>query len=189
VTDYNSAEFTAIFIQLLIVLIVARRSYFMAQGVPYSGARLAVLPALILVLWTVVELESTLLTPWALPYLIALDVSIVVVTALVFTPVAERMTQVTRDPSGGGSYRIGFALAALFVGAFIVRLAVAVALFPSSLEFGTPPGGYPPVQQQLVLAVIDAIFSLSAGLVLARSIGIRRKWKSAQLGARSGGIQ
>ena len=178
-TDYTSAEFTAIIIQVFIVLIVVRRSYFMTKGVPYSAARLVALPVLILILWTVSELESLLLTPWALPYLVALDAAILVLTTLAFTPIAERMTQVTRDPSGAGTYRIGFSLAALFVGAFLIRITVAVALFPTSLEFGTPPGGFPPAQQQVVLAVIDAIFSLSAGLVLARFLGIRRKWNLA----------
>ena len=180
VTNYTSAELTAIFIQLVIVLIVIRRSYLMTQGVPYSGARLAALPVLILILWVVSELESILLTPWALPYLIALDLAIVIGTGLAFTSVAEGMTDVTLEPSGSGTFRIGFSLTALFVGAFVVRLTVAVALFPSSLEFGSPPGGFPPFPQQVVLGVIDAIFSFSAGLVLARSIGIRRKWNTAR---------
>ncbi|MGD0588413.1 MAG: hypothetical protein ABSA63_06445 [Thermoplasmata archaeon] len=186
-TDYTSPELTAIFIQVVIVLIIVRRSYYMTRGVPYSGLRLAVLPALILILWVLSELESLLLTPWALPYLIVLDLAILIGTALGFTPVAERMTEVTREASGVGSYRIGFSLAALFVGAFVVRIGVAIVLFPSSLEFGSPPGGFPPTQQQLVLGVIDAIFSLSAGLVLARSIGIRRKWNAARAGTRTGG--
>jgi|SRR5271157_5127602 len=179
-TDYTSAELTAVFVQVVIVLIVVRRSYFMTRGVPYSGVRLAALPVLILILWLVSELESILLTPWALPYLIALDSAILILTALAFTPVAERMTKVTRDSSRAGSYRIGFSLAALFVGAFVVRLTVAVVLFPTSLEFGSPPGGFPAAEQQVVLAVVDAIFSFSAGLVLARSIGIRRKWNAGR---------
>ena len=66
-TDYTSAELTAILIQVVIVLVIIRRSYAMTQGVPYSGARLAVLPVLLLILWGVSELESVLLTPWALP--------------------------------------------------------------------------------------------------------------------------
>jgi hypothetical protein len=180
-TDFTSAELTAIFIQVVIVLIVARRSYSMTRGVPFSSARLAALPALIVVLWTVSELESLLLTPWAFPYLIGLDFAIVVATSLAFTTVAERMTQVAVDPAGSGSYRIGFSLAALFVGAFALRLTIAIVLFPTSLEFGSPPGGYPPPQQQVVLAVIDSLFSFSAGLVLARSIGIRRKWNAMKM--------
>jgi hypothetical protein len=183
VTDYNSAELTAIFIQVVIVLLIIRRSYAMTQGVAYSFVRLAILPVLILILWGVSELESILLTPWALPYLIALDVAILILTALAFTPVAARMTHVTRASTGEGTYRIGFSLAALFVAAFVVRITVAAVLFPSSLEFGGPPGGFPPTQQQIVLAGIDAIFSLSAGLVLARSIGIRRQWNATPAGA------
>ncbi len=184
-TDYTSAELTAILIQVVIVLVIIRRSYAMTQGVPYSGARLAVLPVLLLILWGVSELESVLLTPWALPYLILLDLVILIGTSLAFSQVAERMTEVTHEPSGSWYYRIGFSFAALFVGAFVIRVTVAVVLFPSSLEFGSPPGGFPPIQQQIVLGVIDALYSVSAGLLVARSIGIRRKWQAARASAAS----
>jgi len=164
----------------VIALLVIRRSYAMTQGVPYSAPRLVVLPALILVLWGVSELESVLLTPWALPYLIALDFAILVVTTFAFTGIAERMTRVDSGPAGSWSYQIGFSLAALFVGAFVIRLSVAVALFPSSLEFGSPPGGFPPIQQQAVLGIIDALFSVSVGLLVGRSLGISRKVRAAR---------
>lgn len=186
-TSYTTPELTAIFIQVVIVLLIVRRSYAMTQGVPFSGVRLVALPALILILWILSELESVLLTPWAFPYLIALDLVILIGTALAFTGVAERMTQIYREPSGGWSYRIGFSLAALFLGVFVVRLAIAVLLFPSSLAFGSPPGGYPPVQQQIVLGTVDALFSFSAGLLVARSIGIRRKWQGARASTASAG--
>lgn len=175
VATYTSAELTAIFIQVVIVLLVLRRSYAMTQGVPYSAPRLVLLPGLVLVLWGVSELESTLLTPWAVPYLIALNLAILIATSWSFTSLAGRMTKVDRSTSGGVSYRIGFSLAALFVSVFVIRLTLAIALFPSSLEFGSPPGGFPPVQQQVVVAVIDALFSVSVGLLLARAIGIRRR--------------
>ncbi len=180
VTSYSSAELTAILIQVVIALLVIRRSYAMTQGVPYSAARLVVLPVLVLVLWGGSELESVLLTPWALPYLVALDLAILVVTTFAFTGIAERMTQVNQGPPGNWSYQIGFSLAALFVGAFVIRLSVAVALFPTSLEFGSPPGGFPPIQQQAVLGIIDALFSISVGLLVGRSLGISRKVRAAR---------
>jgi hypothetical protein len=184
VTSFTSPELTAILIQLVIVLLIVRRSYAMTRGVPYSGFRLSFVAGLILFLWAVTELESTFLTPWAVPYLIALDIAILIGTSLAFTPVAERMTEAYRAPSGRWSYRIGFSLAALFVGAFVIRLSVAILLFPSSLAFGSPSGGFPPIQQQIVLGVVDALFSLSAGLLVARSIGIHRKWQAAMVSAR-----
>lgn len=184
-TGLSSSDYTTIFIQVVIVLLIARRSYAMSQGVAFSRARLVLLPILILILWGVSELESIFLTPWALPYLILLDVAIVAGTSLVFAPIAERMTSVGRDAAGNWTYRISFALAALFLLAFVARLALAVALFPSSLQFGAPPSGYPPGPQQVVLAMIDAIFSLSAGLLVGRSLGVLRKWSAAQ-GSRSG---
>ncbi|MCI4373278.1 MAG: hypothetical protein L3K02_06525 [Thermoplasmata archaeon] len=173
--SYNSAELTAIVIQLIIVLVIVRRSYLMTQGVPYSLSRLAITPVLILFLWAVTELESTFLTPWAIPYLIALDLAVVVLSSIALIPVAERMTQMYRGPSGEWWYRIGFSLAALFIGTFVIRFAITVLLFPGALEYGSSPGGYPSVSEQFVLVMVDALFSLSAGLLVARSIGIRRK--------------
>jgi len=177
--SYSSSELTAIGIQLIIVLVIVRRSYAMTKGVPFSGLRVTAVPALLLILWGVTELESTLLTPWALPYLIGLDIAILIATALGSAPVAQRMTLFTREPSGSWSYRISFSMAVLFVAAFVVRLALAVVLFPASFEFGSPPGGFPPVQQQVLLALIDAIFSVSVGLLVGRSVGIYRGWKAA----------
>jgi hypothetical protein len=155
----------------------------MTQGVPCSAARLVVLPALILVLWGVSELESILLTPWALPYLVALDFVILLATSFATIGIAERMTKVSPGRPGSRTYQIGFSLAALFVGAFVIRLSVAVALFPSSLEFGSLPGGFPSVQQQVVLGVIDALFSVSVGLLVGRSLGIARKVRAARAGS------
>lgn len=179
-TGLSSSELTAILIQAVIVLLIARRSYAMSQGVPFSRVRLLLLPILILVLWGVSELESIFLTPWAVPYLIVVDVAILAGTSVGFAPVAERMTSVGRDAAGNWTYRISFTLAALFLLAFVARLALAVALFPSSLQFGAPPSGFPAAAQQSVLAVIDAIFSLSAGLLVGRSLGVLRKWAAAQ---------
>jgi hypothetical protein len=180
--SYSAAEIASIFVQVIIVLVIVRRSYRMTQGVPYSLARLVALPTLILALWMLDEVQSLLLTPWAFPYLIGLDSGVLAGTALIFTPVARRMTTVTRDPAGFGSIRIEFSLAAVFVIAFAVRLLLALVLFPSALEFGSPTGGYPPSSEQAVLAVIDALFSFSAGLVVARSLGIHRQWNSASVG-------
>jgi len=180
VTTYTSAEGTAIFVQVVIALVIVRRAYAMSQGVSYSVARLVFAPALIMFLWLVSELESILLTPWALPYLIVADTAILVVAAIGFARVSKAATEVTRDDSGGWSYRIGFATAVLYLVVFLARLAVAVALVPSSLEFGASPSGFPPVGQQVVIAGIDAAFSVSAGLLIGRSIGVVRKMRTVR---------
>ncbi|MCI4349100.1 MAG: hypothetical protein L3J93_02630 [Thermoplasmata archaeon] len=176
----SSTEFVAVFVQVLIVLVILRRSIAMTRGVPYSTVRLVVLPVLILLIWVVDELESFYLSPFALPYLVGLDLAILVGTSLAFVSIAERMTEVARDPSGGWTFRIGFSLAALFVGLFVVRLLLAILLVPSALEFGKPAGGSPSVGQQALLVLIDGLFSMSAGLLIARSSGIRRKWRSVR---------
>ncbi|HYA11026.1 MAG TPA: hypothetical protein VEH10_05090 [Thermoplasmata archaeon] len=176
----SGSEATVVLVEVAILLVILRRSYLMSRGVPYSPARLLLAPVLILFLWCLVELEAPLLTPLAIPYFLALDIAILVAAALGARPLAERRTQVARDDSGVWTYRIGFSLAALFLVVFLLRLGLALALFPSALSFGAPPGGYPPFPQQLVLAGIDAIFSVSAGLLVGRSWGVARKVGAAR---------
>lgn len=152
----------------------------MTKGIVYSEFRNLVVPVVLLILWAASELQSTLLTPWAVPYLIVLDLVILVGTAYFFTGIAERRTEV-KVLNGSANFRIGFGMVALFLGAFVVRLALAALLFPNSLAFGSPPGGFPPTDQQTILAAIDVIFSFSVGLLVGRAIGIRRKVLEARL--------
>lgn len=176
-TSFTSGELTSIVIDLVIVLVVARRIYAMTQGVPISALRISVIPVVLLAvfLWGSTEFESVVLIPWALPYLIVVDLAILVASVLLMTPIAARMTEVTLDDTGGGTFRIGVPLGALFLVTFVIRLGLTIALFPSALAFGAPPGGAPPVSQQEVLAVVDALLSFSMGLLVARSAGVRRK--------------
>jgi hypothetical protein len=172
---YTSGELTAIFIQVIIALVIVRRSYAISRGVPFSAARVAILPVLIVVLWGASELASILLTPWAVPYLLALDVVLLLAAAVGFARVAERRTVVWRNQSGGWDYRLPFAVTLLYVALFLLRIVVAAVFFPSSLVLGAPTGGYLPTSQQLLLAIVDALFSVSAGLLLGRSWGSYRK--------------
>ncbi len=183
-TSYSPAIVLAVVIELAIALVIVRRSYLMSQGVSYSVARLVIAPVLLVFLWVLSELESLLLTPWALPYLIALDVVILVLASLQFARVAERVTRVFEAGPGEWRYQIGFSITVVFLVAFLVRLGLAVALFPDSLLFGSPPGGFPASEQQAVVATIDAIFSLSVGLLIGRAFGIHRKWRRVRAEAR-----
>jgi hypothetical protein len=183
-TAYSTALIAPIVIQLVIVAVVVRRSYLMSQGVPYSVFRLVAVPVLLLILWAATEAASTLLTRWALPYLIAADTAILVVTAVAFAGVAQQVTHVSADVQGNWNYRVPFAITGLFLAAYVARLVLTVALFPQSLVFGALPSGYPPESQQVVLAVVDGIFSISVGLLVGRSVGIYRKLRSVRTPAK-----
>src|SRR5690348_12505594 len=130
-------------IQLLFVLIVVRRSYQMSKGVSYSTLRVMAVPVLLLLLWALSEYESTVLAPWAIPYLIALDAGIVAAAAWWFAPIAQRATQFFQGESGDWRFRIDFSVTAVFLVAYLVRLAIADVLFPASLSFGGGPPAYP----------------------------------------------
>ncbi|HZY69724.1 MAG TPA: hypothetical protein VFF67_01945 [Thermoplasmata archaeon] len=86
-----------------------------------------------------------------------------------------------KNGPGVASYRIGFSTGLFFLVAFLSRLAVAP--FPASLNFGARPGGYPPTAQKAALAAIGGLYSLSGGMIIGRSLGVRRKW--AEVAARA----
>lgn len=175
----GQAELTAIVIELLIVAVIARRSYALSQGVAYSPVRLALSPIVVLALWAFTELEAVVLIPWALPYLLGADTGIVLATTLGMVPYAAKHTTVSSDPTGARTVRLGPTLAVLFFVVFLARILVALALFPSSLGVGGAPSAALPGAQQLLLAVIDGMLSVSVGLLLARSLGIARKVREA----------
>ena len=177
------SETLAIGIQLLVALAIVRRSYSVSQGVPFSAARVLVSPVLIVVLWAVTEVESIALTPWAVPYLISLDASVLGASAYAFTGVAERRTVAWRDPKAGWMYRTEFSLALLFLGAFLLRLIVTAVYFPAALQTGVSVAGFPPGPQQAAIAGVDALFSMSAGLLIGRSRAALRRVRAAQASA------
>jgi hypothetical protein len=139
----TSAAIVPIIVQLAIALIVLRQPCLMAQGVPYSLPCLILLPGLLPVLWGLTELESTLFTPWALPFLLGSDTAILIVTAAMFAWVAQRVTETYRGPGGEWNYRIGFGIPAVFPGAFILRITLAAILLPVPSILASPRAGIP----------------------------------------------
>lgn len=176
--DTNATEISelyAVAIELIVVGLIARRSIALARGVPYSPVRLALAPVVVLALWAITELEALAWLKGDGPYLLAADAAIVLATTWMIAPMAARQTTISESPQGGRTVRLGMALAAGFFVVFLARIVVVLVLLPASLEFGAPPSGGLTSVQQVVLAGIDALLSLSVGLLLARSLGIVRR--------------
>lgn len=158
-------------ILLLILVILARRTYGMIRGAVVDLGRLAAVTALYVVLWLLVVLGGLLSLPW---YSVAIDAAIAAATAVLMVPLVERRVTLERRPDGRWFYRLPVAVPLAYTVLFGARLAI------DFLVLGTTPFTYPPpsggvsANALLLVSVVDALFSFSTGLMVARGIAVYR---------------
>ncbi|HTT26214.1 MAG TPA: hypothetical protein VMH90_04540, partial [Thermoplasmata archaeon] len=148
-----SNEAPLLLLTALIFLIIARRSYLMARGVPYSVERLvgqAALYLFLLAFTLVFDLE--VLPVWTL----AIDVGLLAVGAGIASVHVRRVTEFTQRDDGRWIYRLGLLLPAVYLGLYVVRVIVELLLVPSALGMsGTIPSL--DALQQVALATVEAL--------------------------------
>jgi hypothetical protein len=166
--------------EVFLVLLIGYRSLLNYRGRPLSVARLVTFPALVLLLWVVAQAETAYAIPASFPLWIALDIGVVVVGALVTVPLAGRLITVYQGPDGRWMYRYGIELIVFYLVSWVVRLVLATVFDPSSLEFtaGTAPTLSPLASS--VMLVVQALFSLSTGLVVGRAVVTYRTYRMAE---------
>ncbi len=175
-----SAIQSAIAVQVIVVLILLVRAVRMYRGQRFSVARLAVFPFLVMLLFAFTELETDLAVAWAYPVWTVVDVVLVAVAAVATIPFAERIVQVHRQADGGWSYRYGVEIIGIYLSLWVVRLGLALYFDPSSLLFTTPaPGTVLSAGASEALVLIQVLFSVSSGLVIGRSVGAYRVYRTA----------
>lgn len=156
----------------LIALLIARRTYLLVHGVRYSLARLLTSPLLYGVLLALTVAESALALPW---FWVPVDVVCVVLGTYISAVHAERTVVFTALPQAGLEYRLTWHVGAIYLGLWIARLALEIAYFPQLLSFSSPPTTIGASSAALlVLAVVEALFSLSSGMLIGRAIGVMR---------------
>lgn len=156
--------------ELLIIYLIARRTYRLVRGAPYQEARILTTIALYSLLLAITLLESYLLLP---TYLLGVDGAIVVVAALLFVGHAERTVVFERGPQGAWTYRLSWVIGGLYLGLWVARLVLELVFFPQVLEFQTITAA-PTLSALVALAAVDGLFALSTGLLLGRSLGVIR---------------
>lgn len=169
----TSAQATEIAVTLLIVLIVGRRVVGMVQGTVLSVPRLFGFAALFVALWVIVVFGSLPTPPW---YSLLADLVAVVATVVTSTPLVERRVVLEHRPNGDWIYKLPVVVPALYLGLFVVRVVVELFVVGT-----TPFGGGATVMlsptQSAILEVVDALFSISVGLLVARSWAVYRRFR------------
>ena len=154
----------------ILFLVVLRRSVLMARGTPYRETRLIVTALVYVALFALTALNDLLILPgWTL----GVDVAVLAAGAVVATRYVERAVAFHRGADGVRNYRLGLALPVLFLALFALRLVVELVVLNID-PFAPPTSLHLTALQTAELAGIGALFALSAGLLVGRSIGVIR---------------
>jgi hypothetical protein len=177
VSGISQSTLTALALQGLIVLLILRRSFQIARGTPASIPRLLLLPAFLVLIFAIAELQATVLVPWTFPGFLVLDIGVALATATVVARLAEPRVEVFRDPAGHLMFRVGLLLPLVYVGLFVARIGVELAYFPALLNFGSSgaAGASPPYSSQVALVAIDVLFALSTGFLTGPSVAVLQR--------------
>ncbi|MGC2288614.1 MAG: hypothetical protein WA688_01990 [Thermoplasmata archaeon] len=170
---------TAIGFEAILVVWIGVRSYGSYQGRRYSSSRVVVFPALILLLYLVTEFETIAAVPWAFPVWTAIDLAVLVGSALATLPFADQLVHVFRSPDGEWYYQYGIELIGIYLALWVVRFGLAAYYDPSSIEFVVPTGAALSTTASDALVLIQGLFSISSGLVFGRAIGTYRLHRRA----------
>ncbi|MCI4350960.1 MAG: hypothetical protein L3K15_05550 [Thermoplasmata archaeon] len=162
---------TVIFLGLLIALL-GRRFYQSVRGAKLSPASLLGFAGVFFALFALTVVSGYFLYP-------AYGLGGLVVDAVVLVPsvyfgirYTRRKVEVWRRPDGVWMYRMGVAIALVYLALLAARLLLDIFVI------GIDPFGPPSIAPTLSVAaaasllVVDALFAVSTGLLLGRNIGV-----------------
>jgi hypothetical protein len=173
----SGTETTGVFILVILVLIMVRRTYNLSQGTPYSGTRVFGYGAFSTILFVVFG-ASTLYVAvgtwgWAALALLAPYALVVVGAAWVTRPRVQALVKFERRENGLLYYRLPIVIPLLTLVLFVVRATVEILLFglnalvtftfPTSVSVGT----------LVILIAVDLVYGASIGLLYGRGFGVR----------------
>jgi hypothetical protein len=166
-----SDELPVLLFLALIVTIGLARSIRIARGTPASPIRLASYAGIWLFLFLLVAIAGVAPLPiWYLGVEAALAIGAGIFAAYYVRGVAE----IFHNDAGVLSYRLGFALPAVYLALLVVRLSVDLAVLGED-PFAQPPVTAPASVTLVTLALValvDALFAFSTGLLVGRSAGV-----------------
>lgn len=177
----SSADTSALFFLVLIVLIMARRTYALAQGSRYSPVRVfgyGVFSMLLFALFAASTIYVAVGTWGVIGYALVVPYAgIVVVAALIAEPHVRRLVRFEERADGATYFRLPLIVPVLSLLLFVVRLAIEVELFGwSSLTTSSLPSHLAPGALE-VLVAFDLLFGVSIGLLIGRGFAVRRAYR------------
>jgi hypothetical protein len=181
----NQTAIAYVFVALL-GLIILRRAYRLTQGVPISTGRLLVLPAVYVLLY-VAELAAIGYGGFGSSVTIELYVSYAVDAALVVAGIVVAYGYTLQHleiyrPEGtiAWSYRMSPLLPVLYVVLFFVRIGIETAILNESPFVFPVPGALAGISvlALYLLFTVDALWGLSTGFLVGRSVAVYREWRA-----------
>ncbi|HEV2450117.1 MAG TPA: hypothetical protein VGU43_06910 [Thermoplasmata archaeon] len=161
---------TTLVVVAVIVLILVRRTYYILKGSVANPARLVSYSVVVSILFGLTVSFGI----GVLPYFdFAIDGAVLVVAALLAVPYVRREVRFEqRPPSTDWYYRLSPWIPLGYVGLFVGRIGLLLAVLgPSALEFVPVSTMLSPLDLY-VLATVDALFALSTGLLVGRNAGV-----------------
>ena len=162
---------------VLLVFIIARRTFRQVRGARFSPVRLFAFAAFYVLLFAALALTTlyAAVVAWgANAYWLLLPYAAVpVVGAGVAVPYIRRIVRFERRDNGEWYYRLSWHLPVLYLVLFTARIAAEIAVFGlAGIEISIPPPPPPSVAAVEVLVGVDLLFGLSLGLLVGRGVGV-----------------
>lgn len=169
---------------VVFALLIGRRIVGMVQGAPLSIGRLVGFAAVYLALCALALGTDLLIEPW---WVGLLDAAIIAAIALTLPATIESSVSVYRGPGGRWYFKMGVWVPVVYLTLFLGRIGLEIGVL------GIDPFAYSPfsvsftTEQRALLAIVDALFAVSTGLLVARSVAVYRSFHRAQRAERKGG--
>jgi len=182
VSGVSGADEGAIIFILVIVFVMARRTYVLSQGAVYSSARVFGYGGFSAILFVVlaastIYVASTVWGPLALA-LIAPYLGVVVASALLVEPHVRRRVTFERREDNQLYYRLPVLIPLLSLVLFVVRVSVEIELFGlSTLTSFTVPTTVTSTALAILVGA-DLVYGVSIGLLFGRGIGVRNAYRA-----------
>lgn len=161
---------TTLVVLAVIVLILVRRTYYILKGSVASPVRLVSYSVVVTGLFALTVSFGVGVLP---SFDLEIDAAVLSVAALLATPYVRREVRFEqRPPSTEWYYRLSPWIPLSYVGLFVGRIGLLLAVLgPSALEFLPVSTALSPLDLY-VLATVDALFALSTGLLVGRNAGV-----------------
>jgi hypothetical protein len=179
-TDAVAYLFVAVF-----GFIILRRAYLLTQGTRISTTRLLILPAFYLIIYAAemaaIGFAGAGSSVSGQVYLsFVLDGALLAAGAFVAFGYTLRHLEIYQAPGETAwSYRMNALLPVVYVALFLARVAIETAVL-NEAPFAVPaPGALAGVSSIALysLFVVDALWGLSTGFLLGRSLAVYREWQ------------
>ncbi len=176
---------TAVVVLVLIVAILARRTYLLMRGARYSPGRLFGFTGFYVLLFALLALPTLFaaVSSWGVYgwLLIAPYVAVPALAAVAAVPYVRRIVRFEERGSGQWYYSLPWLIPILYLTLFVLRFVLEIVLFGPAVvaSFALPTSI--PTSALLVLVGVDLLFGLSTGILMGRSVGVYRAFVSRSL--------